>query len=69
MKIQEFRELSSDELQVKERELRDELFNLKFQLSTAQLENTDRLKQVKRDIARILTLLHERELQESEGSN
>jgi len=44
--------------------LREELFNLRFQLATGQLENTSRVRQVRKDIARILTILRERELQE-----
>jgi len=67
VKVQELRELSSDELRVKARDLKEELFNLRFQHSTAQLDNTARLLQVKRDIARILTLIRERELLEPEG--
>ena len=61
MKAREFRELSSDELRVKERELREELFNLKFQHSIGQLEKTGRIPGVRRDIARVLTILSERE--------
>ncbi|RLA98108.1 MAG: 50S ribosomal protein L29 [Deltaproteobacteria bacterium] len=63
MKARELRELSDDELRQKEKELREELFNLRFQLATGQLENTMRITHVKRDIARIKTILRERELQ------
>ena len=60
MKAREFQELSSEELKIKEGELREELFNLRFRHSTGQLENTARLKQVKKDIARIATVLQGR---------
>ncbi len=63
MKARELRELSDEELRQKEKELREELFNLRFQLATGQLENTMRITHVKRDIARIKTILRERELQ------
>ncbi len=62
MKARELRELSTEELEQKVAELRQELFNLKMQHSTGQLENPMRLKQLRRDIARILTVLREREL-------
>ena len=62
MKAVEIRELSSDDLTVKLKEARAELFNLRFQSATGQLENTARLKAVKHDIARMYTILREREL-------
>lgn len=64
MKASEIRELDRDELQRRLGTLREELFNLRFQLATGQLENTSRVRQVRKDIARILTILRERELQE-----
>lgn len=60
MKARELRELSRDELVVKEKELKDQLLKLRFQHSLGQLENAMRLKNVRRDIARIKTLLHEK---------
>ncbi len=60
MKARELRELSDPELQQKVRELREELFRLRMRHGTAQLENTARLGQTRRDIARILTILRER---------
>jgi large subunit ribosomal protein L29 len=57
MKIQELRELSADELRGKETELRDQLFKLRFQKSLGQLESPMKVKNVRRDIARIRTLL------------
>ena len=60
MKAREVRELSDDELAKKLAELREELFNLRFQDATGALDNTARLTQTKREIARILTLQNER---------
>jgi len=62
MSVKELRELSSEELAAREAELRQELFNLRFQHATRQLENTARLSQARREMARVLTLLREREL-------
>jgi large subunit ribosomal protein L29 len=60
MKAKDLRLLSEGELLEKEKELREELFNLRFQHATGQLENTMRIPQVKRDIARIKTILREK---------
>jgi large subunit ribosomal protein L29 len=57
MKIRELRELSTDELQSKETDLQDQLFKLSFQKSLGQLESPMKIKNIKRDIARIKTLL------------
>lgn len=62
MKAQELRELSLDELQQKSQELREELFNLRFQLATGQIENVGRIMAVRRDIARVKTIQRERQL-------
>ncbi len=62
MKAAEIRELSSEELNGKLKDARAELFNLRFQMATSQLDNTARVKLVKKDIARILTEMHAREL-------
>jgi len=62
MKAKELRKMSAEELKQKERELREELFNLRFQHSLGQLTNTARISQVKREIARIKTILRERAL-------
>lgn len=59
MKTKELRELSSAELNEKLLEFRKELFNLRFQHKTAQLENTQRLPHVRRTVARILTVMSE----------
>ena len=62
MKAGEIRELSSDEVRQRLRESTEELFNLRFQHATDQLENAMRLRDVKKDIARMKTVLREREL-------
>lgn len=58
----ELRDLSNDELASRLRESKEELFNLRFQMATGQLSNNRRLGVVKKDIARIYTVLREREL-------
>lgn len=60
MKASEFRELSVEELEVKQKELAEALFNLKFQHATGQLDNTAQLKRTRRDIARVKTVLEEK---------
>ena len=58
----ELRELADDELLTRLREAKEELFNLRFQVATGQLDNNRRLQTVRRDIARIYTVMREREL-------
>jgi large subunit ribosomal protein L29 len=60
MKPADLRHLSEGELTVKEKELSEELFNLRFQQATGQLDDVMRIPQVKRDIARVKTILRER---------
>ena len=60
MRAKELRELSDEELANRLVDTRQELFNLRFQAATGALENTARLKLAKREIARILTLQHDR---------
>ncbi len=67
MKAKEIRKLSSQELEQKLDELKSELFNLRFQLATGQLENPMRIKEVKKTYARIKTILREREIKAIEG--
>ena len=62
MKPSEVRELTSEDLKTKLAENRAELFNLRFQMATSQLDNTSRATQVKKDIARILTEMRAREI-------
>jgi large subunit ribosomal protein L29 len=61
MQANELRKMSVSELNEKLAGFREELFNLRFQHSTAQLENTARLPEVKKSIARIMTILNEKE--------
>ncbi|MDP4726655.1 MAG: 50S ribosomal protein L29 [Desulfobacterales bacterium] len=62
MKAGEFRSLSPEERRQKLVEMKQELFNLRFQHATGQLENPQRLKQIKRDVARVQTIIREEEL-------
>ncbi len=62
MKATELRELSDDELRGRLRELQEELFNLRFQLATGQIENVGRIRTVRRDIARLKTVQQQRAL-------
>ena len=62
MKASELKELTVEELQTKLTELKEELFNLRFQLAVNQLENTSRIGAVKKDIATVSTVLRQREL-------
>ncbi|MBS7228757.1 MAG: 50S ribosomal protein L29 [Eubacteriales bacterium] len=62
MKAKELRKLTNEELTAREKELKEELFNLRFQSATGQIKNPQRIGECKKDIARIKTLLCEREL-------
>jgi len=64
MKIDKIKEMSSPELEKELSELRTELFKLRFSLATNGLENPMKIKEVKKDIARINTILRQRELEE-----
>ena len=61
-KTSEIRDLSGDELQTRLAEVKEELFNLRFQNATGQLDNYKRLGELRKDVARIKTVLREREL-------
>ena len=65
MKAKELRDLTSEELMSKLNDFKSELFSLRFQLATGQLENTSRIKFVKKYIARVKTILAERKLNET----
>lgn len=67
MKAAELRDLSGDELRARVKELQEELFNLRFQLATGQIENVGRIRTVRREIARVKTILREHELVRVEG--
>jgi large subunit ribosomal protein L29 len=69
MKAKEIRDLSSDEMQQKLIEMKHELFNLRFQHEIGQLENPSKMKEIKRDIARIRTVLNEMALSANETDN
>ena len=60
--VQELNGLTTDKLLDREKELKEQSFNLRFQLATGQLENTASLKQVRKDIARVKTVLRQQEL-------
>ena len=62
MKASELRDLPYEELREKMAEAKEELFNLRFQLATNQLDNTARLREVRRDVARIAGLMREQEI-------
>jgi large subunit ribosomal protein L29 len=64
---EELRQMDGDELRSRLGETKQELFNLRFQLVTGQLDNSERLGQVRRDVARMLTVLREREIEEAEA--
>jgi len=63
VKANTYRDLTQNELNQKVTELKEELFNLRFQLATGQLENPMRLREVRKNIARTKTVLREKELQ------
>ncbi|GAA2004558.1 50S ribosomal protein L29 [Nakamurella flavida] len=63
----DMRELGADELTLRLREAKEELFNLRFQMATGQMDNNRRLRTVRHDIARIYTVMRERELGLSVG--
>ncbi|EEU30436.1 50S ribosomal protein L29 [Limosilactobacillus coleohominis] len=60
--VKELNGLTTDQLLSREKELKEQLFNLRFQLATGQLENTASLKNVRKDIARVKTVLRQQEL-------
>ncbi|MBE3519836.1 MAG: 50S ribosomal protein L29 [Firmicutes bacterium] len=67
MKVQEIRAMSDKEIDEKIKDLKQELFNLRFQLATGQLDNVMRIREVKRAIARVKTIKRERELGRGKG--
>ena len=60
MKVKEIREMTSEQLDEKLKELKNELFRLRFQNAINQLDNPHKITDVKRDIARVMTVLHEK---------
>ena len=61
MNAKQIRDMSVSDLEAKLKDLKEELFNLRFQHATKQLDNPMRLNQVKKDIARVKTILHEKQ--------
>ncbi|MEW6545963.1 MAG: 50S ribosomal protein L29 [Bacillota bacterium] len=62
MKARDLREMTAEELEARLKDLKGELFNLRFQLATGQLDNIMRIRQVRKDIARVKTVMREIEL-------
>lgn len=67
MKAKDIRELTTAEIEQNVKSLKEELFNLRFQLATGQLENTARLREVRKSIARMKTVIRQRELEVNNG--
>jgi large subunit ribosomal protein L29 len=64
-RMEKYRELNANELEIKQRELSEQIFRLRFQLSTGQAEGLKKLREAKRDYARIKTLQRENELRKA----
>ena len=64
MKVNEIKDLTNDEIIKKESEIKEELFNLRFQQATGNLEKPSRIKELRKTIARLKTILREREMKE-----
>lgn len=68
-RIEKFREMDRNELEIQERELGDQLFRLRFQLTTGQTESVKKMREAKRDLARVKTLMREMELKQGASGN
>lgn len=66
-RVQKYRDMSNDELRTQERELAEQVFRLRFGLTTGQAEGLKRLRETRRDLARVKTLLREQELRTNHG--
>jgi large subunit ribosomal protein L29 len=64
-RVEKFREMNHNELEIQQRELAEQIFRLRFQLSTGQSEGLKKLREIKRDLARVKTLLRETELRKA----
>ena len=64
MKVNEIKDLTTEEITKKEEELKEELFNLRFQQATGNLEKPSRIREIRKTIARLKTILREREMKE-----
>ena len=62
MKAKQFKELTTEELLNRQKELKEELFNLRFQMATGQLQNPVSIRETRRNIARVKTILRQREI-------
>ena len=67
-RIEKLREVDTKELEVQQRELAEQIFRLRFQLTTGQAEALKRLREARRDLARVKTLLRERALRKGDGN-
>ena len=67
-RIEKLREVDTKELEVQQRELSEQIFRLRFQLTTGQAEALKRLREARRDLARVKTLLRERALRKADGN-
>jgi large subunit ribosomal protein L29 len=68
-KTEKVREMSADELRTREKELQEQLFRLRFQKSLGQLENALKIRETRRDIARVKTILRQKQSQAQAGSS
>ncbi len=67
MKAEELRQLGADEMRAREQGMREQLFRLRFQLSAGQAESVKKIRQVRKDLARLLTVRREQELRVEHG--
>ena len=66
-RMDKFRELNANELEIRQRELSEQIFRLRFQISTGQAEGLKKLREAKRDFARVKTLLRQNDLRANKG--
>jgi large subunit ribosomal protein L29 len=64
-RVEKYREMSSNELEIQERELSEQIFRLRFQLASGQAEGLKKLREARKDLARVKTLLREGELRKA----
>jgi large subunit ribosomal protein L29 len=69
VKAEELRQLSADEMRAREQGMREQLFRLRFQLSAGQAESVKKIRQVRKDLARLLTVRREQELRVEHGGS
>ncbi len=65
--IERFREMNANELDIQQRELSEQIFRLRFQLASGQSEGLKKMREARRDLARVKTLLRQKELQQTAG--